>query len=287
MLAPVHAIQRNRPSLPRTRLVMGASPLRLSPARNVSSRPRVGLASSGWIMSQTDIVARSSGVHPRIACQDLFERKIRPFVGSVTASKSGEIVNQRSLSAFSRPSSSSWMRSSISATTDAQRSCSVSISSGVHSRGVESTTQNAPSVSPLCMVRGMPRYATTPRSSTAPLSFRNGCCVASPTTNGPASVTTYWQNECESGVCRRDAHGSARPCALLKNCRSLSTSETRETGAPSSFAARRVSRSNASSAGESSSPERRRTSSRLASSKEPGRLSISFYPSRAAACPGV
>ena len=69
------------------------------------------------------------------------------------------------------------------------------------------------------------------------------------TTRASSLATTYWQNECESGVSRRAAQGSGSPIWLLKNCRSRSTRETRETGVPRRREASRVSRSNDSSAG--------------------------------------
>ncbi|MBA3316539.1 MAG: hypothetical protein H0T50_00410 [Gemmatimonadales bacterium] len=55
-----------------------------------------------------------------------------------------------------------------------------------------------------------------------------------------------------SGDPRRLAQGSGNPVALLKNCRSSVTKVINETGAPSSRAAIRVSRSKASSGAVSS-----------------------------------
>src|SRR6202041_3137370 len=67
-------------------------------------------------------------------------------------------------------------------------------------------------------------------------------------------MTTYWQNECDRGVCRSRLNGACRPCWLLKNCLVSSTSDTSATGTPSSRVTIRVSRSNASSAAESGKP---------------------------------
>ena len=55
---------------------------------------------------------------------------------------------------------------------------------------------------------------------------------ASVTDSGSPVSTTERQNECASGVWRRPAHGSGKPWALRKNCRSASRSETSATGTP-------------------------------------------------------
>src|SRR2546426_1109879 len=60
---------------------------------------------------------------------------------------------------------------------------------------------------------------------------------------------TWRQKEYERGIARAAANASGRPVALLKNSRSSSGREMSATGVPSSLAARRVSRSNASSGG--------------------------------------
>src|SRR5262245_43822144 len=60
-------------------------------------------------------------------------------------------------------------------------------------------------------------------------------------------MATWRQNEWLNGALRRLAQGSGNPMALLKNWRSSVTTVMRETGAPRSRAAIRVSRSNASS----------------------------------------
>ena len=87
--------------------------------------------------------------------------------------------------------------------------------------------------------------------------------------SGSPSVTTCWQNEWDSGVCRHDAHGSGSPCWLLKNWRSRSTSETRATGTFSRTVASRVSRSKDFSEGESSRPACISAASRTGSSIDP------------------
>jgi hypothetical protein len=71
---------------------------------------------------------------------------------------------------------------------------------------------------------GTPMYAAMPRFRTARLSRTRGCAAASPTTSAASSRTTCWQKECDRGVSRAPYHGSGRPCALMKDCRCVSTS---------------------------------------------------------------
>jgi hypothetical protein len=48
--------------------------------------------------------------------------------------------------------------------------------------------------------------------------------------SGSCAATACLQNEWLNGVSRLDCHGSESPTALLKNCRSASTIDTRATG---------------------------------------------------------
>src|SRR3954463_9603791 len=120
----------------------------------------------------------------------------------------------------------------------------------------------------------MPAYATTPNSETARLSLTSGCFRASSMIKGCPEVTACWQKECDSGVWRRDRHGSGSPTQLLKNCRSASTRDTSATGQRSRRAASLVRRSKFSSGGESSAPVARSAPSREAPSSTlpPGSL---------------
>ena len=101
----------------------------------------------------------------------------------------------------------------------------------------------------------------------AGLSRTSGCSRASDTIRGAACETTCWQNECESGVSRRLAHGSGSPCWLLKNWRWSSTSDTIATGTPSTAEASLVMRSKRSSTGVSSSADRCSALNRAGSSR--------------------
>ena len=83
-----------------------------------------------------------------------------------------------------------------------------------------------------------------------------GCSRASSTISGSRCATACWQKECDSGVSRSLAHGSASPRQLLKNWRSSSTSETSATGALSTCAASRAWRSKAGSTARVEQPGR-------------------------------
>ncbi len=93
----------------------------------------------------------------------------------------------------------------------------------------------------------------------------SGCRRASSILSGAPVVTMCWQKEWESGVFRLVAQGSGNPCALLKNCWSASTRDTRAIGTSSNRRTSRVSRSKASSGGVSRSAVRRSASSRFRS----------------------
>ena len=106
----------------------------------------------------------------------------------------------RAATAASLRASDAAARSSISAITDAARSSSICSSSAVQTRGMRSIAQSDPTVAPFGSVSGTPAYATTPRSRTAKFSRTRGWTRASSMTRAVPSVTTCWQNECESGV---------------------------------------------------------------------------------------
>ncbi len=83
----------------------------------------------------------------------------------------------------------------------------------------------------------------------AKLSQTRASSSARLTTNGRLSLLTYWQKECESGVCLAFFQVPSRPISLLKYCRSRSssTNETKATGTFRYRATRRVNLSNSSS----------------------------------------
>ena len=86
---------------------------------------------------------------------------------------------------------------------------------------------------------------------------------ASGRTSGLPVAVTCWHSECDSGVWRLVAHGSASPTSPGNTCRSSSTTDTSATGTRSMLATSRAKRSIPASA-DADNPIRRSAASRAA-----------------------
>ena len=175
-------------------------------------------------------------------------------VSSKTSAGRGPAVVVTALDRRSKPPGSA-ARSRSRRTRRGPRSKATSRSD--QSRGIPSTTLKAPTHVALAGHRAAPRHTRSNRARERRGCFgAAGCRRVSSTTSGSPDTATWRQKEWLSGELATAGPGLGQPGGALEELPVVVDEGDRETGAPSSRAAIRVSRSKASSGGVSSSAVR-------------------------------